>query len=191
MQETVGYQMAVAGVGLALVFFAIAAGAILTSGHDPTQAFWTLATGLAGALIGILAPSPPRTKGGAAGQAALDAHTLAAATARELARQQQARAAQALATHDTSTAQDAAAQADEAAQTADAHAHAAASLQKVPWSIAVPGLLLIAAACELVLFLQPAHLTSDLSKQLQGFASAAAGGAIGSLAPSPSNKSAT
>jgi hypothetical protein len=187
--DTSGYRIAVAGVALALVFFAVAAGVILATGHDPTQSFWTVASGLAGALIGILAPSPSGVKGGAAGKAALRAHTAASVAASQIATERFAQADEARKNNDQAAANTAVDQANQATQTAKSHADAAASLQKVPWSIAVPTLLLIAVICELVLFIRPTNLTADLTKQLQAFAAAAAGGAIGLLAPSPTTSS--
>jgi hypothetical protein len=201
--DTVGYRIAVAGVSLALVAFAASAGAILANGHDPTQSFWTLASGLSGALIGILAPAPSGTPGALVGKLAptasgsarraaaresIQAHSAMADAARQAATDKLAEAHEALARNDADAAAAARDLAEAAMKTADEHAKAAATLQTAPWSIAVPVLLLIAAACEVVLFTRPSGLTPDLSKQLQAFAAAAAGAAIGLLAPSPASR---
>jgi hypothetical protein len=201
--DTVGYRIAVAGVSLALVAFAASAGVILANGHDPTQSFWTLASGLSGALIGILAPAPSGTPGSligtlaptttgsarrAATRDAIQAHTEMAETARQAAKEKLAEAGRAIAANDVASANTARELAEQAMQTADHHAKAAATLRTAPWSIAIPLLLLIAAACELVLFVRPSGLTPDLAKQLQAFAAAAAGAAIGLLAPSPASR---
>jgi hypothetical protein len=183
-----GYRLAVMGVGLALVAFAIASGVILASGHDPTQAFWTVVTGLAGALVGILAPTPSVAKAGPAGPDAIHAHVAAAAAARQVAQARSTQAAQAAAVNDVAAAAAASRDADLAASAADGHA-AKAKPGRVPLSLSVAVLLAIAIACELMLlFFHPEHLTPDLSKQLQAFAAAAAGAAIGLLAPSPATR---
>lgn len=186
MQNARGYEIAVGGVGLALVAFAIAAAVILGNGHDPTQPFWTIASGLAGALIGILAPSPGETKAGAAGGAAVATHVEAATAAKDSAQAYRAAAAQAQGANDPAGAAAAARNADLAAQSATAHATDAKSVGAARWSVSVGLLLLVFVACEVVvLFTHAPYWAADVGKQLQTLAAAAAGGAIGLLAPSP------
>jgi hypothetical protein len=180
-----GYRIGVGGVGVALVFFAIAAAVILATGHDPTQAFWTIASGLAGALVGIVAPSPSEAKAGPAGREAVQAHVAAAAAASAGAAARQAEAEQALANHQPARAAAAASDADTLAQAASTRANAAAAVGRGV-SPAMILLLVVFVGCELVVLLDHSkHFTPDISKQLQAFATAAAGAAIGLLAPSP------
>jgi hypothetical protein len=180
-----GYRIAVAGVGIALTGFAIASGIAFAGGHEPTQAFWTVATGLAGALIGVIVPTPPTLRGGGVAATARQAHTDAATAAGQAAKTHSAAAQDALAKGDADGAKTAADNAHQAAQAADDHAQAAAKIPKLPVSVTLSLLLLIALACIVVLFIQPTHLTPNLSKELLGFSSAAGGAAIGLLAPSP------
>jgi hypothetical protein len=189
VQDEVGYHIAIGGVGLALVTFAIGAGVTFATGHQPTQDYWTITSGLAGALVGILAPTPSAAKAGPAGADAAHAHVEAAAAAGQRAAMRRTEAESAAAQSNAAAAAAASRDADLAAQIAEAHAKAAKPGGKLPISASVAILLLIAAACEVaLLFFHPEHLTPALSKQLQAFAAAAAGGAIGLLAPSPASK---
>ena len=62
--------MAVGGVGLALIAFLIAGAVIGASGHakEMVAEYWTIGASLAGALVGIIAPSPRQKKEAAATQ---------------------------------------------------------------------------------------------------------------------------
>jgi len=188
LRDKVGYHIAVGGVGLALVAFAISAGVTFATGHQPTQDFWTIASGLAGALVGILAPTPSAAKAGPAGAHAVQAHEEAAAAASQRAAMSRTKAEQAAAQNNPAAAAAASREADLAAQIAETHAQAAKP-GGLPVSASVLVLLLIAAGClSMLLFFHPEHLTHELAKQLQAFAAAAAGGAIGMLVPSPASK---
>jgi hypothetical protein len=188
LRDNVGYRIAVGGVGLALVAFAIGAGVAFATGHQPTQDFWTIASGLAGALVGILAPTPAAAKAGPAGAHAVQAHEAAAAAASQRAAASRVEAEQATAQNNPAAAAAASREADLAAQIAETHAQAAKP-GGLGVSVSVLVLLLIASGClSMLLFFHPEHLTHELAKQLQAFAAAAAGGAIGMLAPSPASK---
>jgi hypothetical protein len=56
--DKTAYQIAVGAVGLALVAFLIGAAWIAAGGNPVPTQYWSTGSGLAGALIGILAPSP-------------------------------------------------------------------------------------------------------------------------------------
>ncbi len=187
MQDARGYQIAVGGVSLALVAFAIAAAVILATGHDPTQSLWTIASGLAGALVGILAPSPSEAKAGAAGAPAAATQVEAAAASQQAAEAYRVQATQAQTANDPAGAAAAARNADLAAANATARAAEARNVGGARWSASVALLLLLFVGCEvIVLFTHAPYWTADVGKQLQALAAAAAGGAIGLLAPSPS-----
>jgi hypothetical protein len=187
LRDEGGYRIAVAGVGLALIAFAISAGVTFATGHQPTSEFWTIASGLSGALVGILAPTPSAAKAGPAGAHVVQAHEEAAAAASQRAAVSRTEAEQAAAQNNSAAAAAASREADLAAQIADTHAKAAKPGR--PFSLSVGVLLVIAAGCyAMVLFFHPEHLTPALSKQLQTFAAAALGGAIGMLVPSPAGK---
>jgi Na+/melibiose symporter-like transporter len=55
-----GYRIAVAGVGTALVAFLIGAAIIAAGGNPVPTQYWSVGSGLAGGLLGILAPSPTK-----------------------------------------------------------------------------------------------------------------------------------
>jgi hypothetical protein len=56
--DQIAYRLAIGSIGLALVAYLIGAALIAAGGKPiPTQ-YWTAGTGLAGALLGILAPTP-------------------------------------------------------------------------------------------------------------------------------------
>lgn len=54
------YRIAVGGIGLALVAFLIGAAIIAAGGNPVPTQYWSAGGGLAGGLLGILAPSPTR-----------------------------------------------------------------------------------------------------------------------------------
>jgi hypothetical protein len=61
-QDAVAYRMAVGSIGVALVVFLIGAMVIAAGAKPVPTQYWTAGSGLAGALIGILAP-PPKAGG--------------------------------------------------------------------------------------------------------------------------------
>ena len=58
MDDAGGYRIAVAGVGAALVAFLVGAAIIAAGGNPVPTQYWSVGSGLAGGLLGILAPSP-------------------------------------------------------------------------------------------------------------------------------------
>lgn len=58
MEDEWGYRIAVAGVSAALVAFLIGAAIIAGGGNPVPSQYWSVGSGLAGGLLGILAPSP-------------------------------------------------------------------------------------------------------------------------------------
>jgi hypothetical protein len=189
-----GHRIAVVGIGLALVALALAAGLGFVSDHDPPRQFWTLASGLAGGLLGLVAPAAPSIKVGGLRsrvlstdkkspmEEAADAHTAAALASRNLAETLSNVARDPA--NDPETATKAAAGAAAAATAATKHAQAAQAAQG-GW-LALGLLICLFLGCEyLLLYGQPPHHSVQLLGQLQAIASAAAGAAIGLLAPSP------
>ena len=85
-----GYRIAVGGVGLALIAMAIAAGLGFVAAPDPPQAFWTIASGLSGGLLGLLVPTPASRSADVA-----VAHTEAAVASKRAAEEHLAKAANA------------------------------------------------------------------------------------------------
>ncbi len=61
MEDVWGYRIAVAGVGAALVAFLIGAAIIAAGGNPVPTQYLSVGSGLAGGLLGILAPSPTKT----------------------------------------------------------------------------------------------------------------------------------
>jgi hypothetical protein len=64
--DKTAYEIAVGAVGFALVAFLIGAAWIASGGNPVPTQYWSTGSGLAGALIGILSPSPQaysRTEG--------------------------------------------------------------------------------------------------------------------------------
>jgi hypothetical protein len=177
MGDDTGYRIAVAGVGLSLVALALAAGLGFVAGHDPPQAFWTVASGLSGGLLGLLVPTPTpaSTAVAAAHNAAADEADQAKAKHIEVMQTSADPAAQAAA------ADSVAAAAREAAASRAQAARAGAS----GWR-AFAGLLALFVAFEAILLLAPPD--KDVASQLLELASAAAGAAIGLLGPSPATK---
>src|SRR5579872_3930503 len=57
-QDPIVYRMAVGGIGVALIAFLIGGAVIAANGKPVPSEYWTAGSGLSGALIGILAPSP-------------------------------------------------------------------------------------------------------------------------------------
>ena len=57
MESRTSYSLAVVAVGAALVVLFAGAGTIAAVGHDVPQALWAAASGLSGALVGILIPT--------------------------------------------------------------------------------------------------------------------------------------
>jgi hypothetical protein len=57
-EDLFAYRIAVGAVGVALVAFLIGAAWIASGGKPVPTQYWSTGSGLAGALIGILAPSP-------------------------------------------------------------------------------------------------------------------------------------
>jgi Na+/melibiose symporter-like transporter len=60
IEDVWGYRIAVAGVGAALVAFLIGAAIIAAGGNPVPTQYWSVGSGLAGGLLGILAPSPTK-----------------------------------------------------------------------------------------------------------------------------------
>jgi hypothetical protein len=60
MEDVWGYRIAVAGVGAALVAFLIGAALIAAGGNPVPTQYWSVGSGLAGGLLGILAPTPTK-----------------------------------------------------------------------------------------------------------------------------------
>lgn len=58
LADKAAYRMAVGAVGFALVAFLIGAAWIAARGNPVPTQYWSTGSGLAGALIGILSPSP-------------------------------------------------------------------------------------------------------------------------------------
>jgi hypothetical protein len=58
VQDPFVYRLAVAGIGVALIAFLIGGAVIAANGKPVPTEYWTAGTGLSGALIGILAPTP-------------------------------------------------------------------------------------------------------------------------------------
>jgi hypothetical protein len=72
MESRTSYSLAVVAAGTALVVLFAGVGVILALGHDVPDAMWAAASGLSGALVGILIPTPgtapaPDTVAAAAG----------------------------------------------------------------------------------------------------------------------------
>jgi hypothetical protein len=61
LEDKFAYRLAVGAVGLALVTFLIGAAIIAAGGNPVPTQFWSTGSGLAGALLGILAPNPSKT----------------------------------------------------------------------------------------------------------------------------------
>jgi hypothetical protein len=59
-EDLFAYRLAVGAVGVALVTFLIGAAVIAAAGNPVPTQYWTSGSGIAGALLGILAPSPAR-----------------------------------------------------------------------------------------------------------------------------------
>jgi len=57
-EDPIAYRIAVGSIGLALVAYLIGAAVIAAGGKPVPTQYWTAGTGLAGALLGILAPTP-------------------------------------------------------------------------------------------------------------------------------------
>jgi Na+/melibiose symporter-like transporter len=57
-EDRVAYRIAVGALGLALVAFLIGAAVIAAGGKPVPTQYWASGSGIAGAIIGILAPSP-------------------------------------------------------------------------------------------------------------------------------------
>ena len=61
-EDPVAYRIAVGAFGVSLVAFLIG-GAVIAAGGKPVPTqYWTAGTGLSGALLGILAPTPTRAR---------------------------------------------------------------------------------------------------------------------------------
>src|SRR4029077_19090809 len=60
MEDVWGYRIAVAGVGTSLVAFLIGAAIIAAAGNPVPTQYLSVGSGLAGGLLGILAPSPTK-----------------------------------------------------------------------------------------------------------------------------------
>jgi hypothetical protein len=57
-EDQTAYRIAVGAIGLALVAYLIGAAVIAAGGKPVPTQYWSAGTGLAGALLGILAPTP-------------------------------------------------------------------------------------------------------------------------------------
>lgn len=60
IEDVWGYRIAVAGVAATLVAFLIGAAVIAAGGNPVPTQYWSVGSGLAGGLLGILAPSPTK-----------------------------------------------------------------------------------------------------------------------------------
>lgn len=61
-QDVVAYRIAVGALGLAVVAFLIGAAVIAAGGKPVPTQYWSTGTGIAGAVIGILAPTPTKAE---------------------------------------------------------------------------------------------------------------------------------
>jgi hypothetical protein len=61
-EDRIAYRIAVGSIGLALVAYLIGAAIIAAGGKPVPTQYWTAGAGLAGALLGILAPTPTPAK---------------------------------------------------------------------------------------------------------------------------------
>lgn len=57
-EDQIAYRIAIGSIGLALVAYLIGAAVIASGGKPVPTQYWSAGTGLAGALLGILAPTP-------------------------------------------------------------------------------------------------------------------------------------
>jgi hypothetical protein len=62
IEDRLAYRIAVGALGLALVAFLIGAAVIAAGGRPVPTQYWSTGSGIAGAIIGILAPSPTSAK---------------------------------------------------------------------------------------------------------------------------------
>jgi Na+/melibiose symporter-like transporter len=61
-QDPIAYRIAVAALGLAVVAFLIGAAVIAAGGKPVPTQYWSSGGAIAGAIIGILAPTPERVE---------------------------------------------------------------------------------------------------------------------------------
>jgi hypothetical protein len=60
--DRLAYRIAVGSLGLALVAFLIGAAVIAADGKPVPTQYWSTGSGIAGAIIGVLAPTPTKAK---------------------------------------------------------------------------------------------------------------------------------
>jgi len=61
-EDPIAYRIAVGALGVALVAFLVGAAVIAAGGKPVPTQFWASGSGIAGAIIGILAPSPEKAE---------------------------------------------------------------------------------------------------------------------------------
>lgn len=62
LEDNIAYRIAVGAIGVALVAFLIGAAIIAAGGNPVPSQYWSTGSGLAGGLLGILAPNPTKNQ---------------------------------------------------------------------------------------------------------------------------------